>query len=368
MITRTGRLWPIGGMPPMTKPGQVVGLAGGRPADARLAGDRGQPGDVDPVRAGDEADDRLEAAVLVGRDEDERLDDLAELRADGRGGVGGGVGALREDAGCRASSPCAPRRRGRAGWRDARRRRARAGVYHARSGPVPGVASPDGRDPLRLGRHARRLARPAVPGEPGGDARASACRTTRRPTGRPTSRTGAGCIAASASPRTGSTRRTSSGAPPTTAGPSNALFPGTADALDRLAGTGPRLGLVTAGERSVVAPAARAARARRALRRRGLRRRPAGPQAGPGAAPGGPGRRSAWPTGRRPRPTSATSRTTCGWPARPGRRAIGIASLLADRADLLAAGAHEVATSVAEWVDRAIGIMLVDRLPRAPAV
>ena len=32
---------------------------------------------------GDEAEDRLEAAVLAGRDEDEGLDDLAELRADG---------------------------------------------------------------------------------------------------------------------------------------------------------------------------------------------------------------------------------------------------------------------------------------------
>ena len=48
-----------------------------------------------------------------------------------------------------------------------------------------------------------------------------------------------------------------------------------------------------------------------------------------------------------------------------GTRAIGIESLLADRADLLAAGAHDVAASVAEWADRAIGIMLVDRLPRA---
>ena len=51
-----------------------------------------------------------------------------------------------------------------------------------------------------------------------------------------------------------------------------------------------------------------------------------------------------------------------------GTRAIGIASMLADRQDLLAAGAHEVADSVADWVDRAIGIMLVDRSPRAPAV
>jgi phosphoglycolate phosphatase-like HAD superfamily hydrolase len=51
-----------------------------------------------------------------------------------------------------------------------------------------------------------------------------------------------------------------------------------------------------------------------------------------------------------------------------GTRAIGVASTLADPAELQAAGAHEVVTSVAEWADRAMGIMLVDRLPRAPAV
>ena len=47
------------------------------------AGDRGEPGEVDPVRARDEAQDRLERAVLAAGDEDERLDDLAELGADG---------------------------------------------------------------------------------------------------------------------------------------------------------------------------------------------------------------------------------------------------------------------------------------------
>ena len=45
-----------------------------------------------------------------------------------------------------------------------------------------------------------------------------------------------------------------------------------------------------------------------------------------------------------------------------------IASPLASRADMLAAGADEVVDSVAAWTDRAIGIMIVDRSPRAPAV
>jgi len=41
---------------------------------------------------------------------------------------------------------------------------------------------------------------------------------------------------------------------------------------------------------------------------------------------------------------------------------------MAGPSELLAAGAHEVVASVAEWADRAMGIMLVDRLPHAPAV
>ena len=77
--------------------GQLVGLAGGRPADVALAGDGGEPGEVDAVRAGHEADDRLERAVVARRDEDERLDDLAELGADAPRGVGGRVGGLVED-------------------------------------------------------------------------------------------------------------------------------------------------------------------------------------------------------------------------------------------------------------------------------
>ena len=78
--------------------GQLVRLACARPADVLLAGDRRQPGQVDAVRARHEAQDRLGRAVLVGCDEDERLDDLAELGADRRGRLLGGVGRLGEDA------------------------------------------------------------------------------------------------------------------------------------------------------------------------------------------------------------------------------------------------------------------------------
>ena len=150
-------------------------------------------------------------------------------------------------------------------------------------------------------------------------------------------------------------------------GSSSTLFPGTAEALERLARTGVRLGLLTAGERSIVGPQ---------LERLGLADRFAvevfgddHPVHKPDPAP----LRSALRTlGLADRPAAAAyvgdftddmrmARTV-------GTRAIGVASVLADRADLLAAGAHEVVSSVAEWADRAIGIMLVDRLPRAPAV
>jgi phosphoglycolate phosphatase len=150
-------------------------------------------------------------------------------------------------------------------------------------------------------------------------------------------------------------------------GSSSALFPGTAEALDRLARTGRRLGLVTAGERSIVGPQ---------LERLGLVGRFAvevfgddHPVHKPDPAPLRAALRA---LGLADRPAAAAyvgdftddmrmARTA-------GMRAIGVASALADRTDLLAAGAHEVVSSVAEWADRAIGIMLVDRLPRAPAV
>ena len=97
MITRTGRMWPIGGMPPIDEAGQLVGLAGGRPADVALARHRREAGEIDPVVAGDEAEDRLEPAVLARGDEHQRLDDLAELGTDRRGRFRGRVGRLVED-------------------------------------------------------------------------------------------------------------------------------------------------------------------------------------------------------------------------------------------------------------------------------
>jgi phosphoglycolate phosphatase len=150
-------------------------------------------------------------------------------------------------------------------------------------------------------------------------------------------------------------------------GSANALFPGTAEALDRLARAGTGLGLVTAGDRAVVAPQ---------VERFGLAGRFAvevygddHPVHKPDPAPL---RAALAALGLADRPAAAAyvgdftddmrmARAT-------GTRAVGIVSILADRADLLAAGADEVATSVAEWADRAIGIMLVDRLPHAPAV
>lgn len=145
------------------------------------------------------------------------------------------------------------------------------------------------------------------------------------------------------------------------------LFPGVADALDRLQASGRPLGLVTAGHRSVVEPQMKRlgladlfdvtvfgddlpvhkpdpAPLRLALRRLGLEDRPA----------------STVYVGDVPADMIMASRV--------GARGVGIVSALSEPATLLAAGAAEVAGSVEEWVDRAFGIMLADRLPHAPAV
>ena len=97
MTTRIGRVWPIGGMPPMVKP---VSSFASRAVARRTsfspvtAASRARSTRFGP---GHEAEDRLEPAVVVGRDEHERLDDLAELGADRGGGFLGGVGGLVED-------------------------------------------------------------------------------------------------------------------------------------------------------------------------------------------------------------------------------------------------------------------------------
>lgn len=150
-------------------------------------------------------------------------------------------------------------------------------------------------------------------------------------------------------------------------GPPNELFPGTAEALDRLAGTGIRLGLVTAGERATVQPQ---------IERLGLAGRFATEVYGddqPVHKPDPrPLRAGLGTLGLADRPATAAyvgDYTDDMRMARAaGCRAIGIVSMLADRSDLLAAGAHDVAASVVEWVDRAIGIMLVDRPPRSAAI
>jgi phosphoglycolate phosphatase len=150
-------------------------------------------------------------------------------------------------------------------------------------------------------------------------------------------------------------------------GSANALFPGTAEALERLSRAGLRLGLVTAGERSVAAPQ---------LARLGLAGRfdvevfgDDHPTHKPDPAPL---RAALAALGLADRPAAATyvgDFTVDMRMARSaGTRAVGVASAWADPAELLAAGAHEVVASVAEWADRAMGIMLVDRLPHAPAV
>jgi phosphoglycolate phosphatase len=150
-------------------------------------------------------------------------------------------------------------------------------------------------------------------------------------------------------------------------GSSSRPFPGTVEALERLAATGVRLGLVTAGERATVAPQ---------LERLGLAGRFTVEVFGDDHAVHKPDPApllaALGDLGLRDRPAAAAyvgDFTDDMRMARAaGSRAIGIVSMLADRPDLVAAGAHEVAGSVAEWADRAIGTMLVDRQPRAPAV
>ena len=96
MTTRVGRAWPIGGMPPIEKPVSSFASRAVARRTSERADDGGQPGEVDAVRARDEGEDRLGTVSPVGH-EDQRLHDLAEVRADRRGGLGGGVGRLVED-------------------------------------------------------------------------------------------------------------------------------------------------------------------------------------------------------------------------------------------------------------------------------
>ena len=96
MITRIGRSWPMGGIPPIENP---VSSRASRAVARRMSGALGdgrQARHVDPVVTGHQAQDGLETAR--DRDhEDERLDDLAEVGAHGGRRFDRGVGRLVED-------------------------------------------------------------------------------------------------------------------------------------------------------------------------------------------------------------------------------------------------------------------------------
>ena len=63
-----------------------------RSADLGLAGHRRKAGDIDSIRAGHETDDGLRVALALRRDEDQRLDDLPDLDAERVCSVLRGVG------------------------------------------------------------------------------------------------------------------------------------------------------------------------------------------------------------------------------------------------------------------------------------
>jgi HAD superfamily hydrolase (TIGR01549 family) len=150
-------------------------------------------------------------------------------------------------------------------------------------------------------------------------------------------------------------------------GVSSVLFDGAAEAVRRLAAAGRRLGLVTAGDRAVVEPQ---------LERMGLAAHfevavygDDLPVHKPDPAPL---RLALDGLGLGDRPAVASYVGDVPDDMRMARRVgvhgVGIVSALSDAATLTAAGADEIASSVAEWVDRALGIMRVDRMPRAPAI
>lgn len=138
-------------------------------------------------------------------------------------------------------------------------------------------------------------------------------------------------------------------------------FPGTAEALDRLAAAGARLGIVTAGHRDIVEPQ---------LELTGL-----GPRLPirvfgddlpvhkPDPAPLRRALELAGPASRAgSNPASITTAVYVGdaptdmqMARAVGVRAVGIASVLGEPGELRAAGAQEIAESVAAWVDAVLG-------------
>ena len=77
--------------------GQVPTLERRGPPDGGLTRNRGQQAQVDSVATRDQADDRNEPAARPGGDEHERLDDLAQIRADHGRGLFGRVRGFVED-------------------------------------------------------------------------------------------------------------------------------------------------------------------------------------------------------------------------------------------------------------------------------
>ena len=128
-------------------------------------------------------------------------------------------------------------------------------------------------------------------------------------------------------------------------------FPGALEALQRLAAAGAALGIVTAGHRDVVEPQ---------LERTGLGAflpiRVFGDDLPVHKPHPEPLRRALRLAGGRHRPETSAyvgdAPTDVQMAVAVGARAIGIESVLGHPDELRAAGADEVAASVAEWVDR----------------
>lgn len=131
-------------------------------------------------------------------------------------------------------------------------------------------------------------------------------------------------------------------------------FPGAAEALARLRESGHVLGIVTAGHRAVVVPQ---------LERTGLGAllpiRVFGDDLPVHKPDPWPLRRALEMAGADERPDESVyigdAVTDMQMAVAVGTRAIGIASVLGDPDELRAAGAHEVAASVAAWVERHLG-------------
>ena len=127
-------------------------------------------------------------------------------------------------------------------------------------------------------------------------------------------------------------------------------FPGTVEAVERLAGAGFRLGLVTAGHRSIVEPQ---------LRRAGLAEAIAVRVYGDDLPVHKPNPRplrvaiSELARGAAPAAVSyvGDAPDDMRMAVAAGAQGIGIESLLGDRDELLAAGAARVAPSVVDWVE-----------------